>query len=307
MKIHISSKHSYPAKIGGIGSQRVYDALAQGLAELGHEVYYQLGEILQPLPEGVTATSRLTPDADIWHLNHLITESVDTGGKPWVRTYHAPNTGDEKILSRIRDNFIFVSQSQARSFARERFVLNGIVPAEYFFSETKDEYFLFAVKMLERLELKGLAIAISLADRLGFKLTIAGSSCNKILESEFAQMCRSKGIEFVGEVYGARKAELFAGAKGLLFPTMQDEPFGLVIAEALISGTPVICSNRGACPELVTEDVGFVCADLDDYARAIERIAEISPHTCREKAMREFHYLRMARDYVKEYEKEIGL
>ena len=119
-------------------------------------------------------------------------------------------------------------------------------------------------------------------------------------------MCRSRGIEFVGEIYGTRKAELFAGAKGLLFPTMQDEPFGLVIAEALISGTPVICSNRGACPELVTEEVGFVCADLNEYERAIERIREISPNACREKAMKEFHYLRMARDYVKEYEKEIG-
>lgn len=306
MRILISSNHKYPAKIGGVGSQRVYDSLAQGLAELGHDVFYQLKEPSDSLPKGVTAISRPTYDVDILHLSHPITESVDTHGKPWVRTYHAPNTGDKFILSRIGDNFVFVSRSQARSFASERFVLNGIVPSDYIFSETKDDYFLFIVKMLERVQLKGLEIATSLVDRLGLRLVIGGSSENKKLEDQFARMCRSKGIEFVGEVYGTRKAELFAGARGLLFPTMQDEPFGLVAAEALISGTPVICSNRGACPELVTEEVGFVCADLDDYISAIERITEISPRACREKAMREFHYQRMASDYVKEYEKELG-
>jgi glycosyltransferase involved in cell wall biosynthesis len=160
--------------------------------------------------------------------------------------------------------------------------------------------------MLERAQLKGFETATALVDQLGLRLVVGGSSENKDLEDQFARMCRSKGIEFVGEVYGTRKAELFAGAKALLFPTRQDEPFGLVTAEALISGTPVICSNRGACPELVTEDVGFVCADLDDYVRAIERIEEILPSVCREKALKEFHYQRMARDYVKEYERELG-
>jgi glycosyltransferase involved in cell wall biosynthesis len=305
MRILISSRHRYPAKLGGIASHRVYDDLAQGLAELGHEVYYQLGEVSQPLPKGVRATAQKRSDVDIWHLSHFITESVETNGKPWVRTYHAPNTGDKEILSRIGKNFIFVSRSQARSFASDRFVLNGIVPSDYVFSETKNDYFLFMVKMLERAELKGLATAISLVDKLGFRLIIAGSSENKILERDFARMCRSKQIEFVGEVSGARKADLIAGAKGLLFPTMQDEPFGLVIAEALISGTPVICSDRGACPELITEEVGFVCADLHEYERAIERITEISPNACREKAMKDFHYLRMASDYVREYEKEL--
>lgn len=306
MRILISSNHTYPANIGGVGSQRIYDSLAQGLAELGHDVHYQLNGWSEPLPKGVTASQRLTYDADILHLSHYITESVDTHGRPWVRTYHAPNTGDKVLLSRIRSNFIFVSQSQARSFASERFVYNGIVPSEYIYSETKDDYFLFIVKMLERAELKGFETAAALVDRLGLRLVVGGSSENKELEDQFARMCRSKGIEFAGEIYGARKAELFAGAKALLFPTRQDEPFGLVTAEALISGTPVICSNRGACPELVTEDVGFVCADLDDYVRAIERIEEILPSVCREKALKEFHYQRMARDYVKEYERELG-
>ena len=78
------------------------------------------------------------------------------------------------------------------------------------------------------------------------------------------------------------------------------------MAEALMSGTPVICSNNGACPEIVTADVGFVCATEDDYRQALLRLDEIRPDACREKALRDFHYLRMAADYVIEYQKEIA-
>ena len=67
-----------------------------------------------------------------------------------------------------------------------------------------------------------------------------------------------KGIEFVGEIYGTQKSELFAGAQAVLFPTLINEPFGLVIAEALMSGTPVICSDNGACQELIDSEVGFI-------------------------------------------------
>jgi len=78
-----------------------------------------------------------------------------------------------------------------------------------------------------------------------------------------------------------------------------------VLAEALVSGTSVICSAHGACPELITTDVGFVCTFWEDYCAAVEKIGEISPTRCREKAVSEYHYLRMARDYVREYQTEI--
>jgi glycosyltransferase involved in cell wall biosynthesis len=119
-------------------------------------------------------------------------------------------------------------------------------------------------------------------------------------------MCKLKGIGFVGEVHGTKKAELLAGAKALIFPTTLNEPFGLVIAEALISGTPVISSSNGACSELLTDEVGFICKCRADYVNAVERIGDISSKACRDKAMRDFHYLRMAGDYVAEYRKEIA-
>ena len=118
-------------------------------------------------------------------------------------------------------------------------------------------------------------------------------------------MCRSVNATYVGDVRGKQKAELLAGAKAFLFPTKVDEAFGLGMVEALMSGTPVICSDRGACPEIISPDVGFVCHDDKDYADAVEQIATIAPQTCRDKAMREYHYLRMATDYAVEYQKEI--
>ncbi|MGH9763333.1 MAG: glycosyltransferase, partial [Blastocatellia bacterium] len=92
----------------------------------------------------------------------------------------------------------------------------------------------------------------------------------------------------------------------LVLPTRVNEAFGLCIAEALMSGTPVICSDKGACPELVSGDVGFVCKDHADYVRAFSLIKTIDSKACRERALKEFHYLRMATDYLREYKRELN-
>ncbi len=74
-----------------------------------------------------------------------------------------------------------------------------------------------------------------------------------------------------------------------------------------MSGTPVICSNRGACAEIISADVGFVCSTEQDYLAAISRVHEIKPVDCRNKALHDYHYLRMTKDYVEQYRQEIGL
>jgi glycosyltransferase involved in cell wall biosynthesis len=106
-------------------------------------------------------------------------------------------------------------------------------------------------------------------------------------------------------IYGQRKAEIFAAAKALLFPTQVNEAFGLPVAEALMSGTPVIASNRGAMPEVLDPRGGFICADAPDYLNAAENLAQIKPADCRQLALARFHYLDMAQKYVREYEREI--
>jgi len=118
--------------------------------------------------------------------------------------------------------------------------------------------------------------------------------------------CQEYGAEYVGDIQGAEKADLFAGAKALLFPTRLNEAFGLVMVEALLSGTPVIASAKGACPEVIDPSVGFICDELDDYLAAVERLGEIRPEVCRDYATERFHYHRMTADYLREYEVEIA-
>ncbi|MGH8468829.1 MAG: glycosyltransferase [Gammaproteobacteria bacterium] len=181
--------------------------------------------------------------------------------------------------------------------------MNGIDPSEYVFSETKEDYFLFMSTMDWGTE-KGLDVVLSLSKRIGFKLVVAGTGKDYENINRVAKMCRKVNAECVGDVKGREKAELLAGARAFLFPTKVDEAFGLGMVEALMSGTPVICSDRGACPEIISSEVGFVCKDENDYVAAIKDIADVSSQACRDKAVSEYHYLRMAADYVVEYQKE---
>ena len=318
MRLLLSSDHRYPA-FGGIGSgpnpkqfpsgsgYLIHDLLAKGLAELGHDVFYLLRKGAdEPLPAGITLVSKPIADVDVLHTvayhDDYLVQQFD--GRPWVTTCHLDLRARGKERSPTTDNWIFVSRTLAHLHGRNRYVLNGIDPVDYIYSESKDEYLLFMSTMDWGMA-KGLDVALSLSRQIGFKLVIAGTGRDYESINRVAEMCRQVNATYVGDVKGREKAELLAGAKAFLFPTKVDEGFGLGMVEALMSGTPVICSNRGACPEVISPDVGFVCKDEQDYLDAIHRISEISPDACRKKAMNEYHYLRMAKDYVKEYEAEI--
>jgi glycosyltransferase involved in cell wall biosynthesis len=300
----------------------VANLLARGLAEEGHEVHYLLpAGAEQPLPEGVRLAAEPTPAIDVFH-------NLAVDGRPWVVTVHGyrPPAGyldrwsdgpvpDPRRLAEppydALPQGICVSRTLARSFSSDRHVLTGIDPGEYAFSATKDGYFLFMAGMQGRAypdiyQRKGLDRALALSRALGFELVVAGTAREPDVLARVSALCQDAGARYVGDVRGTRKAELLAGARALLMPTRLEEGCPLVILEALMSGTPVVCSDRGGCPELVTPDVGFVCADDAQLAAGIERVGEISPQACREKALRDFHYRRMAADYAEEYLREIA-
>jgi glycosyltransferase involved in cell wall biosynthesis len=306
MRIFMGAGHRYPARNGGMASDRLADLAAKGFAELGHEVFYELyAGASEPLPAGIELVGERRYDVDVMYLQRW--QSPETRGVPWVLTYHAPRKANDPVLSQVRDNWIFVSETHARSFGRNRYVTNAIDPGEFIYSEAKDDYFLFAVADLADLEVKGYEIARFLIRECGIKVMVAGAIPSGKSPGRYLQMFKDEGVAYCGYVSGERKAELFARAKCLLFPTRQNEPFGLVVAEALVSGTPVISSFNGACPQIVTPDVGFVCATYDAYKSAVRNIERISPLTCRAVALERYHYLRMARDYIVEFEKEIAL
>ncbi len=305
MHIYMRAHHAYPARSAGPGGGRVFDCLAKGLAELGHEVSYQLLEgARESLPEGVNLVSEPVWDADIVHLrsdSELWREAQDRS-RVWVATCHTDLDIWNLSRGEARANWIYVSRHLAKTYGSQRYILNGIDPDEFMYSDTKDTYVLFVCALRLARE-KGLEMAIAYARDAGFPLVVAGSSPEPERVLDIAALCRQHQVSYVGEIQGARKAELFAGARALLFPTQINESFGLVIVT--LSSTQ-ICRHGGACPEVMTPEVGFVCADDADYHHALAQVHTIQPAACRAKAMRDYHYLRMAQDYVGEYTREIS-
>jgi glycosyltransferase involved in cell wall biosynthesis len=98
------------------------------------------------------------------------------------------------------------------------------------------------------------------------------------------------------------KVDLLGRARALVCPINWPEPFGLVFAEALACGTPVITRPFGAAPEIVTSDVGFLCDDVADMIDAVEAAPTISPHACRARAEHHFSGDAMVRGYTRVYE-----
>jgi len=319
MRVLLSSIHQYPAarEVGaGLNPKpfpsgsafSIHDLLAKGLAELGHDVVYLLPKgASKPLPAGVTLVSEPCRDVDVIHTitfrDEGLSPVLQALGKPWVTTCHLDGRARGWQQSQTTENWIFVSRTLAKLYGRDRYVLNGIDPSEYIYSESKDDYFFFMSTVDWGMK-KGLDVVLDLSKRMGFKLVVAGTGKDAESIADVTEMCRSVNATYVGDVRGKQKAKLLAGAKAFLFPTKVDEAFGLGMVEALMSGTPVICSDRGACPEIISPDVGFVCRNAEEYANAVEQIETIQPDACRDKAMREYHYLRMAADYAIEYEKE---
>lgn len=175
---------------------------------------------------------------------------------------------------------------------------HGIDVQSFRFGERPDGDFLLFLGRFS--ESKGADRAIEAATRAGRRLILAG----KIDPSDEARVASTirpaidgDRIRYVGEVDGAAKRDLLARADGLLFPIEWDEPFGLVMVEALASGTPVIGYRRASVPEVVEHGrTGFVVDDVDGMVEAILRIGSIDRRACRAAAEEQFTVGRMVDD-----------
>ncbi len=148
--------------------------------------------------------------------------------------------------------------------------------------ERKDDYLLWVGRITAE---KGPHRAIAAARAAGVPLVLAGvvqPRQRAFFEREVAPHVDGERVRFVGEVGGATKRSLFAGARALLMPIRWREPFGMVMVEALSCGTPVIAFPEGAAAELVVEGTtGFLVEDEEAMAAAVGRLSEIAPRDCR--------------------------
>jgi glycosyltransferase involved in cell wall biosynthesis len=182
-------------------------------------------------------------------------------------------------------------------------VYHGIDVERFTFKEEKGNYYLSFGVMARY---KGAEKALQLAKETGKPFVFAGRNGDM---TDRVKNCGLPNVKFLGEVSDEVRAELFANAKAYVFPTgawgdadPSDwlEVFGLVMLEALASGTPVIASNNGACPEVVEDGrVGFVCDSYEELKSIImnNEVDAIKPRECRRYVEEKFSHSRMAKQY----------
>lgn len=154
---------------------------------------------------------------------------------------------------------------------------------------------------------KGPDLAIRIARKAGRKLILAGNRPELAHEvrywKEKVESEIGNGVQYVGPVDDRQKNELLGKAAALLVPVQWDEPFGIVFAEALACGTPVISCPRGALPEIVEEGRdGFLIRAEEEGAEAVKKIATVSREVCRRKAEKIFSMAAVVPQYEKIYE-----
>ena len=188
-------------------------------------------------------------------------------------------------------------------------VYNGAPASRYSFVGTvADAAPLVFLGRVERI--KGPHTAIAVARASGRRLVIAGNVPEEhrgFFGNEIAPHVDGDRVRYVGPVNDEAKNELLGGAAALLMPVEWDEPFGIVMAEALACGTPVIGLRRGAVPEVVEEGVtGFVCDTGEEMAVAVGRLAAIERRACRDRFERLFSDHAIVEAYLTVYKREIA-
>ena len=153
--------------------------------------------------------------------------------------------------------------------------------------------------------MKGTHIAIDVAKKSGSRLVIAGnvSQGHEPYFKEFVQPhVDGDQIVYLGPVDDSQKNQWLGKSRALLMPILWEEPFGIVMAEALACGTPVIAFRRGAVPEIVEGGVnGFICNTADEMTVAVNKVDSIDRRNCRLTAERKFSDQVIVSEYERLY------
>lgn len=319
-----------PSAYGGIES--MVAGLVDGLVARGHHVTLigsgahrtaaqrfhavfpvppseRLGEPVPEVLHAAVAAALLEGEAlDLVH-DHTLAGPLLARGRtiPTVVTAHGPvvgEPGDCLVALGTTIDVVAISSAQRRSRPEVNWlstVHNGVEVASFPLGEGDGGYLLFLGRFNPD---KGAHLAIEVARATGRRLLLAGKlnePAEKAYFSEAIAPRLGRGIEYVGEADAVTKRELLAGAEALLFPICWDEPFGLVMVEAMACGTPVVALRRGSVPEIVVHgETGLVVDDPAQLVEAVTKVEAIDRRRCRARA-EEFDTARMVEGYEAAY------
>lgn len=237
-------------------------------------------------------------------------DSIDV---PVVHTLHGPFDDQGRAFyarHAHRARFVALSRAQLRDapagMRDVEVIPNPIEPDEWPLEREKDDYLLWIGRFAPE---KGAHTAIAAARAAGRRLVLAGPvqpGQERYFEREVRPHLREREVEYAGEVGGERKRSLFARASALLMPITWPEPFGMVMAEAMACGTPVLALEAGSSPEVVEHGVsGFVVDDVDALAALVPEAERLDPARVRESAVRRFGIAAVAAAHEAAYRRAI--
>jgi glycosyltransferase involved in cell wall biosynthesis len=305
-----------PRLYGGI--ERIVDMLVHGLVERGHEVtlfahpdsdvpcrlipYGGSGQHPLNILRNTASVSRLAfarPDVvhSFGRLAYLT--AVLPTRIPTIMSYQRkPSLDRVQLAAQVArsGSLVFTGCSehiaaQIRPHAPAFPVFNGVPLETYDFQpDVADDAPLVFLGRLA--PIKGVHAAIAVAQQTGRRLVLAGNvpaTHQTYFDEQIQPHLDGERIRYVGPVDDTEKNDLLGRAAALLMPIEWEEPFGIVMAEALACGTPVIGTRRGAVPEVVDDGVtGFVCDTTEEMAAAVEQIDDIDRAACRKRCERLF-------------------
>lgn len=255
---------------------------------------------------------------DIIH-NHLYPEVLpllfaEEFGVPMVTTIHTQMTPElgEFFSHYPKAYFAPISNRQKELYPGlnyTRTIYNGIDESAFAFSDTPGSYLLFVGRIKEG-DPKGVTDAIRVAKASGIPLIIIGNvESYQFFQREIAPHL-NESIRFIGDRKSAEgnlsldeRVKIYQGARALLLPIHWEEPFGIVMIEAMACGTPVIAYRRGAIPEVVEDGVtGFIVDTEAQMSAAVKNIASLDRAACRAAVLEKFTTQKMVSDYEAVYQ-----
>jgi len=317
------------------GTERVVSYLTEALVALGHDVTLfasgdsmtsaelvpcctralrlneQVRDSIPHISMMLDQVSRRANEFDVLHFH------IDLMHAPLVRPYiHRTITTlhgrlDLPDLAPFYEHFsdlpvVSISESQRGPLPHANWIgtvhhglSRGLLP----FSPKHDGYLAFIGRISPE---KRPDRAIEIAARCGLPLKIAAKvdRADEVYWRDLIEpMVRAHpNVEFIGEIDEAQKAALLGNARALLFPIDWEEPFGLVMIEAMACGTPVIAFRRGSVPEVIDDGVsGFIVEDVQSAVRAVEKLDLLDRRRVRSTFDQRFTVERMAHDYLEIY------
>jgi glycosyltransferase involved in cell wall biosynthesis len=333
-----------PVFYGGI--ERVIDLLARGLAARGHEItvfahphsrtagtlhpygapphagfaarareLWQLGSGLfarRRQFDVVHSFGRLAAMLPVLPIRGLAKIQSYQRAVPWAGVRHAARLGGPTICFTGCSRSLYAGALATREGAGRWYTVFNPVDLTHYMpvrAVPADAPLVF----LGRLErIKGPHHAIAIARAAGRRLVIAGNIVREGPEADFydraiAPHVDGTRVEYAGPVDDGQKNALLGSAAALLMPIEWDEPFGIVMAEAMACGTPVIGFARGSVPEVVRDGVtGFVCGSIDEAAAAVGRLASIARGAVRRDCEERFGHDVIVSEYERLYFEMLG-